>query len=96
MFTRICIYLRDLWFLEIFGMLLMFYFGVPWLAALFSIHSIFRCAHLMLHAYRAMMRNEKLYPDAASFRPERFMVPTKPEMERKMNPKNFVFGFGRR
>ena len=43
-----------------------------------------------------MMRNETIYPDAASFRPERFMVPTTPEMERKMNPKNFVFGFGRR
>jgi len=44
----------------------------------------------------AMMRDETIYPDAASFRPERFMVPTTPEMERKMNPKNFVFGFGRR
>ena len=42
------------------------------------------------------MRNEKIYPDAASFRPERFMVPTTPEMELKMNPNNFVFGFGRR
>ena len=43
-----------------------------------------------------MMRNETIYPDAATFLPERFMVPTTPEMERKMNPKNFVFGFGRR
>ena len=77
-------------------MLLMHYFGVPWLAILFSITSITRYTHLILHAYRAMMRNEKIYPDAASFRPERFMVPTTPEMERKMNPKNFVFGFGRR
>jgi len=44
----------------------------------------------------AMMRDETIFPDAASFRPERFMEPTTPEMERKMNPKNFVFGFGRR
>jgi len=44
----------------------------------------------------AMTRNETIYPDADSFRPERFMVPTTPEMERKMNPKNLVFGFGRR
>ena len=76
--------------------LLMFCFGVPWLVALFSIHSIACYAYLILYAYRAMMRNETIYPDAASFRPERFMVPTTPEMERKMNPKNFVFGFGRR
>jgi hypothetical protein len=78
-------------------MLLMFYFGVPWLAALFWIHSITCFTHLtILHAYRVMMRNETIYPDADSFRPERFMVPTTPVMERKMNPKNFVFGFGRR
>jgi len=44
----------------------------------------------------AMSRNESLYPDAHAFRPERFMVPTTPEMERKMNPKNYVFGYGRR
>ena len=74
-------------------MLSMFYFGVLWLVA---ISSITHYAHLILHAYRAMMRNETIYPDAASFRPERFMVPTTPEMERKMNPKSFVFGFGRR
>ena len=43
-----------------------------------------------------MMRNEAIYPDADAFRPERFMVPTTPEMERKMNPKHYVFGFGRR
>ncbi|KAF8811120.1 cytochrome P450 [Phlegmacium glaucopus] len=44
----------------------------------------------------AMTRNETMYPDAASFRPERFMEPATPEMGRKMDPKNFVFGFGRR
>ena len=81
MFTRACIYPRDLWFSEISGMLLL----TP---------SVF--VHCPLLAYRAMMRDETMYPDAAAFRPERFMEPTTPEMERKMNPKNFVFGFGRR
>ena len=55
-----------------------------------------RYLHCLFHVYRAMMRNETVYPDAAAFRPERFMEPTTPEMERKMDPKQFVFGFGRR
>jgi hypothetical protein len=66
---------------------------VSWLAALFFDsfnHPLCSSMH------RAMMRNETIYPDAASFRPEWFMVPTTPEMERKMNPKNSVFGFGRK
>jgi len=46
----------------------------------------------------AMLRNETMYPDPESFRPERFLenVGLSPEMERKRNPKNYVFGFGRR
>ncbi|KAF8154735.1 cytochrome P450 [Crassisporium funariophilum] len=44
----------------------------------------------------AMLRNETMYPDASAFKPERFMEPVSPEMERKRNPKNYVFGFGRR
>jgi hypothetical protein len=77
-------------------MLLMFYFGIPLGLPPFSIHLITCCAYLILHTYRAMMRNETIYQNAASFHPERFLVPTTPEIERKMNPKNFVFGFGRR
>lgn len=45
---------------------------------------------------RAMLRNEKVYPDPHVFRPERFLEPVTPEMERKRNPMNYVFGFGRR
>jgi Cytochrome P450 len=61
-----------------------------------KIHSIILMTYLIPCVYRAMMRDETLYPDATAFRPERFMEPTTPEMERKMNPKHFVFGFGRR
>lgn len=45
---------------------------------------------------RAMLRNDKVYPDPHTFRPERFLEPVTPEMERKRNPMNYVFGFGRR
>jgi len=45
---------------------------------------------------RAMLRNEKVYPDPHAFRPERYLDPVTPELERKRNPKNYVFGFGRR
>jgi cytochrome P450 len=43
-----------------------------------------------------MSRDENLYPNAASFNPDRFLEKTTPDMERKRNPRNFVFGFGRR
>lgn len=77
-------------------LLIMLYFGVSCLAALSfdSFNHPLYPSHTPCN--RAMTRNETIYPDAASFRPERFMVPTTPEMERKMNPKNLVFGFGRR
>ena len=43
-----------------------------------------------------MLRDENLYPDAENFKPERFLEKTSPEIERKRDPRNFVFGFGRR
>ena len=43
-----------------------------------------------------MLRDEALFPDPEAFRPERFMEEVSPEMERKRNPQNYVFGFGRR
>ncbi|KAF8184805.1 cytochrome P450 [Pholiota molesta] len=44
----------------------------------------------------AMMRNEEIYPDADTFKPERFLEACTPEVERRRDPKNYVFGFGRR
>lgn len=42
------------------------------------------------------MRDESLYPDAHSFIPERFMEPVDEETERRRDPRNYAFGFGRR
>lgn len=45
--------------------------------------------------FRSMLRDETLYPDAAKFKPERFMEKD-PEKRRMMDPRNYIFGFGRR
>jgi len=42
-----------------------------------------------------MLRDESLYPDASTFKPERFME-ADPETKRLMDPRNYIFGFGRR
>jgi cytochrome P450 len=42
-----------------------------------------------------MLRDESVYPDASTFKPERFMnVDLK--KEKLMDPRSYVFGFGRR
>lgn len=43
-----------------------------------------------------MCRDERMYPDAHAFVPERFAQPADEETKKKRDPKNFVFGFGRR
>ncbi|KAI0060162.1 cytochrome P450 [Artomyces pyxidatus] len=43
----------------------------------------------------AMTRDESVYPDAGSFVPERFMGPIAEKAE-STDPRDFVFGFGRR
>ena len=43
-----------------------------------------------------MLHDENLYPDPDSFKPERYLEKATPEMEKRRNPKNVVFGFGRR
>lgn len=43
-----------------------------------------------------MMRDEALYPDAHAFKPERFMEPADDTTTKRRDPRNFVFGFGRR
>ncbi|KDR68214.1 hypothetical protein GALMADRAFT_105117 [Galerina marginata CBS 339.88] len=44
----------------------------------------------------AMSRDETLYPNASEFVPDRFMEKRTPELRAKMDPRNFIFGFGRR
>lgn len=45
---------------------------------------------------RAMLRDEQLYPDPDAFRPERFLEKVDHHIERTRDPRNYVFGFGRR
>lgn len=45
---------------------------------------------------RAMMRDEKLYPNPDIFNPERFLDEVDLQTEAKRDPRNYVFGFGRR
>ncbi|TFK50520.1 cytochrome P450 [Heliocybe sulcata] len=44
----------------------------------------------------AMLRDEKLYPNPDAFYPERFLEKVDEVTERKRDPRNYVFGFGRR
>ncbi|KAJ3477354.1 hypothetical protein NLI96_g10518 [Meripilus lineatus] len=43
-----------------------------------------------------MLRNEEVYPDAHEFKPERFLVEVDEATAKRRDPRNFVFGFGRR
>ncbi|PPQ97136.1 LOW QUALITY PROTEIN: hypothetical protein CVT26_000620 [Gymnopilus dilepis] len=43
-----------------------------------------------------IVRDESIYPEASKFRPERFMEEASPELSRKRDPRNYIFGFGRR
>ena len=45
--------------------------------------------------YRSMLRDESIYPDASTFKPERFME-ADPEKKKLMDPRSYIFGFGRR
>jgi hypothetical protein len=42
-----------------------------------------------------MLRDESIYFDASTFKPERFME-ADPEKKKLMDPRNYIFGFGRR
>ncbi|KAJ7613351.1 cytochrome P450 [Mycena polygramma] len=44
----------------------------------------------------AILRDEAIFPDASTFRPERFIDEKDPLALDKMDPRNYVFGFGRR
>ncbi|KZT21538.1 cytochrome P450 [Neolentinus lepideus HHB14362 ss-1] len=43
-----------------------------------------------------MTRNEEMYPNADAFVPGRFEADVDEEVKKKRDPRNFVFGFGRR
>ena len=45
---------------------------------------------------RAIMHDEEIYPDSYTFNPDRFLTKVDADTERKRNPRNYVFGFGRR
>ena len=46
--------------------------------------------------HRAIARDEVAYPDPNSFKPERFLEPIDAETKKRMDPRNYVFGAGRR
>jgi cytochrome P450 len=46
--------------------------------------------------FRAILRDEKLYPNPYVYNPDRFLEKLEPEVEKRRDPRNYVFGFGRR
>lgn len=45
---------------------------------------------------RFMLRDETIYPEPDRFSPERFMENVDPEMLSKRDPRNYIFGLGRK
>src|SRR6266478_342459 len=45
---------------------------------------------------RAISRDETVYPNPNAFKPERFLEPVDTETKKRMDPRNYVFGAGRR
>lgn len=46
--------------------------------------------------HRAILRDERIYPSPDAFLPERFLEEADKETTKRRNPRNYVFGFGRR
>ncbi|KAF7368779.1 Cytochrome P450 [Mycena venus] len=44
----------------------------------------------------AITRDEKLFPNASAFLPERYLEKVDPALAKKRDPRSYVFGFGRR
>jgi hypothetical protein len=45
---------------------------------------------------RAILRDESIYKNTAEFQPDRFITQKNPEVLSRMEPRNYIFGFGRR
>lgn len=52
--------------------------------------------HIEPLLFRAMTRDERIYPNASAFYPERFLEKADAATEKLRDPRNYVFGFGRR
>lgn len=50
---------------------------------------------LTIH-YRAILHNDKMYPDPFTFQPERFLKDGKLNFDSVLDPELAAFGFGRR
>lgn len=42
------------------------------------------------------MRDETMFEDPHLFKPERYLEPVDDDMAKRRDPKNYIFGFGRR
>ncbi|KAJ6629029.1 cytochrome P450, partial [Mycena sp. CBHHK59/15] len=51
---------------------------------------------LLIIVVRAILRDESVFPNTSKFQPECFLKYTNPQAVQKMNPRNYVIGFGRR
>jgi Cytochrome P450 len=63
-----------------------------WLVKI-SVYPTIFSSHII--PYRAMTRDEHMYPEPELFNPERFMNEAGTETD-STDPKDFIFGFGRR
>lgn len=52
--------------------------------------------HIEPLLFRAMTRDERIYPNASAFYPERFLEKADTATEKLRDPRNYIFGFGRR
>lgn len=58
-------------------------------------YKFFGCS-MSLPSSRNMTRNPDVFPDPESFNPERYMEDVDATTATSRDPRNFVFGFGRR